>query len=70
MFDDQKSWWMSKTILGGIAALMGGILGVFGYTFAPEDQALLVEIIGTGITVMGSAVAIWGRTKATKALGK
>ena len=30
MFDDNKSWWASRTVWGGLIALIAGALGVFG----------------------------------------
>lgn len=70
MSDESKSWWMSKTVWGGVVALIGGILGVFDYTLAPEDQALILEIAAGITTGVGGIVAIWGRTKASKTIGK
>ena len=67
--DDFKELWKSKTFWGGLIALLAGILGIFGYTLLPEDQAALVDG-GTAIAAsIGGVIAIWGRVKASKKIG-
>lgn len=64
----EKAWWESKTVWGGVIALLGGLAAGFGYVVSPEDQ----EIISGGIVGIASAVggllAVYGRVKATKAI--
>lgn len=68
--DNNKSWWQSKTVWGGVIALVAGILGIFGYNLVETDQAELVEI-GSGVAVvLGSLISIFGRVKASKSIGK
>ena len=64
-----KSIFASRTFWGAIIALAGGLGGLFGYQFAPEDQANLIETVSGIATLIGGVVAIWGRVKATKAIG-
>ena len=71
MFDcEMKEWWKSKTIWGGIVALLSGIAGVFGYTLLPDDQAALVDGGALLAGSIGGFIAIWGRVKASKSLSK
>ena len=71
MFDyEMKEWWKSKTIWGGIVALLSGIAGVFGYTLLPGDQAALVDGGALLAGSIGGLIAIWGRVKASKSLSK
>ena len=66
--ETEKAWWESKTVWGGVIALLGGVAAGFGYVVSPEDQ----EIISTGIVGIASAVggllAVYGRVKASKAI--
>ena len=71
MFDyGMKEWWKSRTVWGGIVALVSGIAGVFGYTLLPDDQAALVDGGALLAGSIGGAIAIWGRVKASKSLSK
>ena len=56
----------SKTIIAAIVTLAASILALLGYTFTPEDQAVIVGIGTSLVTALGAALAIYGRVKATK----
>lgn len=63
---DVKSIFASKTIWGGIIALVASAAAIWGYSVTPADQAQIVELI-TGIGgAIGSVLAIYGRIVATK----
>lgn len=66
--DETKSWYMSKTVWGGLIAVAAGAAGAFGYTVAPDDQAQIVEAIVAIATVGGGLLAVFGRVKASKAV--
>jgi hypothetical protein len=67
--DDFKSIFSSKTFWGGAMAVVAGILGVFGYTVLPEDQAALIDGGAAIAAAMGGMIAIWGRAVASKKIG-
>jgi hypothetical protein len=60
-----KPWWMSRTILGGIAAIIAGMLGLSSC----EDADLIRELLTQLASVAGGVLAIYGRIKATRAIG-
>lgn len=63
---DVKSVFASKTIWGGIIALVASVAAIWGYAITPVDQAQIVELI-TGIGgIIGSVLAIYGRIVATR----
>lgn len=65
-YDGTKPWYTSKTIWGGIVALMSLLLtftGQMGLT--PTAQSGLIEIL-TLLGSSGALVAIWGRIVAVK----
>ena len=66
---EEKSWWASKTVWGGLLALVAGVAGVFGYQLLPADQSALVEIGAAIASSVGGAIAIWGRVRASKGIG-
>jgi multidrug efflux pump subunit AcrA (membrane-fusion protein) len=68
--EEYKTLLASKTIWGGIIALAAGIAGLFGYSVHPADQATIVEV-GTALaSAVGGGLAVVGRIKATKKIGK
>lgn len=66
--DETKSWYMSKTVWGGLIAVAAGAAGAFGYTIAPDDQAQIVDAVVAVATVVGGLLAVFGRVKASKAV--
>lgn len=62
---DNKPWYASKTIIGGIIALIAGAAGALGVAISPEDQEMIIQ----GVLAVGSAIggllAIYGRIRAT-----
>jgi hypothetical protein len=71
--NETKSAAASVTIWGAGVAVLAGAAQLAGYTMSPSDQAALVNLITSGVTVVTSAmtivgglVAIWGRLRATK----
>ena len=69
MFENNKSWWASKTVWGGLMALVAGVAGVFGYQLLPADQAALIDGGAALAASIGGIIAIWGRVKASKGIG-
>ena len=67
--NDNKNWWASKTVWGGLIALVAGALGVFGYTLLPDDQAALIDGGSAVAASLGGIIAIWGRVCASKQIG-
>lgn len=67
---ETKSVFASKTIWGVVIAALPTVLALVGYKVS--DVAAFTsgaeEIVGAIVTLAGSAVAIWGRISATKAL--
>ena len=59
-----KHWYQSKTIWGGVAAIIAAILAVMGVDVSAADQ---VAIEQAGIAIVGGfggLVAVYGRIKA------
>jgi hypothetical protein len=63
---DVKSLFASKTIWGGIIALIASAAAIWGYSITPADQAQIVELITSIGGLIGSVIAIYGRIVATK----
>lgn len=68
--EDFKSIFSSKTVWGAIIAIIAGIVGIFGYSIGAEDQAQLAEIGVSVASMAGGLIAIFGRVKASKKIGK
>ncbi|MGR3484049.1 MAG: hypothetical protein ACU0BF_01780 [Paracoccaceae bacterium] len=67
MFDtSSKSPLASRTVWGGIVAIVAGGVGLLGYTMTPGDAAQLTDGLTSIGATIGGFVAIYGRVKATK----
>lgn len=67
---DSKPWWQSKAIWGGILAIGAAVAGGFGYTVDAGTQAETQETIVGIVSAVGGLLAIYGRIKASKGIGK
>lgn len=63
-----KNWYMSKTVWGGVVAILASCSHLFGVDIASDDQSGLVDGLSALATAAGGLVAIWGRISATKRL--
>ena len=59
-----KPWYLSRAILGGAVAILAGILGL-----SSADAAELTQLLTDLASVAGGLLAIYGRIKATRAIG-
>ena len=70
---DNKKWYASKTIWGGLIMLIATGLQVTGVVSVSADEqaaftdniVLIVTVVGQ---IVGSLLAIWGRLKAKTAI--
>ena len=67
---EQKSWFQSKTIWGALMTVIAVVLGQLGISLDLAIQHQLIDLIMNGLTLLGSAIAIYGRLRATTLLKK
>lgn len=67
--EEVKSVLASKTVWGGILAVLAAVAGFLGYTVTPADQVALMEIGAAVVGAVGGVLAIYGRIVATKRIG-
>ena len=65
---DDKSWYASRTIWGGIVALGGALAGLFGLTLGPAEGETLTLALTDAATAIGAVLAILGRLDATRTI--
>ena len=68
--DENKNWYQSKTVWSGIVVLVAVVLGQLGFTVDAATQGEIVDTLLAIITAVAGIVAIVGRIKATKQIGK
>lgn len=66
---ETKSALTSRAVWGGVLAMAAPLAGWLGYTVSSADQAEIAALVSAAISVIGGALAIWGRIKATKRIG-
>lgn len=68
--EENKKWWESKGVWGGVLAVVGGLLGVGGYVLGPEDIETLSAAFASIGSAVGGILAVYGRVKASKKVAK
>jgi hypothetical protein len=64
--NESKSWYESKTVWGGLIALIAGVAGIFGIDIGIEDQATIVNSLIAVGSAVGGLLAVYGRFTADK----
>lgn len=59
--NDMKAWWMSRGVWGSLVAIGAGAVGVTGINLDAPIQSELTDILISGATLAGGAVALYGR---------
>ena len=65
-----KKWYASKTIIGAGITMAALALSQFGINVGAEDLNAIIEIILKVFEFGGTLLAIYGRVKASKPIGK
>ncbi len=68
LFNQSKSPWASRGVLGGIAGMVLGGVQVVGYTVSADDVATAQSLIVGIATSVAGLTALIGRVKATKSI--
>jgi len=66
---ETKRWWESKTVWGGMVAVLAGAAGMFGVAV---DGGAQTEVVGHAADIaaaVGGVVSILGRLQATRSIG-
>lgn len=66
---DEKPWYLSKGVIGGLVAVLASLAGLLNYTIGSADQTQLVDLITAAAGLIGGGVAIVGRISASKKIG-
>ena len=61
-----KSWYTSKSIVGGYVATVCGVIQLFGVVLTPDDQATITAAVVGVATAVGGIMAVYGRYKASR----
>lgn len=61
---DEKEWYKSKTVWGGLIAVGAAVAGGFGVVVDADTQSQVADIIVVVIGAVGGLIAIYGRVKA------
>ncbi len=74
--DGTKPWWQSLGVWGTMVAMASTVVSAAGYTISPDDQAQLAQgltqaggLAASAVTLVSSALALYGRIRATKKIG-
>jgi len=62
---ETKNWWESRSVWGGVMAVVAGVAGWMGYNVPVELQGLLTDSLLSVVATVGGILAVYGRVKAT-----
>jgi len=65
---DEKHWYQSKTIWGGLVAFAAAMAGLFGIDIDAATGDALALAMANAAAAIGAAVAIIGRLDAVKTI--
>lgn len=65
---DEKKWYLSKTIWGGIVALCAALAGIVGIEVDAASHEALAAALTNAAAAVGAIVAIIGRLDAVKTI--
>ena len=65
---EEKPWYQSRSIWGGIVALAAAIAGLFGIPLDAATHEALTVALTSAAAAVGAVVAILGRLAAQKTL--
>jgi len=63
---DNKAWYTSKAVWGGLVAIGAAVAGGFGVVIDTDTQGQMADLIVVGVGAIGGLLAIYGRIKAEK----
>lgn len=67
--EENKPWYASKGVWGGVGTVLSVIAGLLGYTVGPEDvEEFAIAGAGLGAAAFG-IISLIGRLKASKKIG-
>jgi hypothetical protein len=66
--NDSKTWYMSKTVWGGVVVILASCANLLGLEIAPEDESGVVDGLTALAAAVGGLIAIWGRISARSRL--
>lgn len=76
MTADTKNLFASRTVWGALIAILASLAGLGGVAVSPADQAAALDLVDQifavwdrVLAIAGAGLAIWGRVRATKAIG-
>ena len=67
--NDQKPWYLSRTIWASIVSVGSAVAAVIGLPVAGLDGAALTDTLLQAITAISGLLAIFGRMRATTRIG-
>lgn len=65
-----KPWYTSKGVWGGVVGVAIGAAGFFGITVGEAEAVEITDLLVAGATSVAGLVAVIGRVKADRKIGK
>ena len=67
--DDTKPWYLSRGVIGSGVAIAAGVASAFHFQIDGDLQSSLTDWLLSGGALVGGALALWGRLKASRKIG-
>lgn len=66
---DSEPWYLSRVTLGAILAAIAPVAALFGHAISVADQASVVDLLASIGSLVGAALALYGRWFAKTPIG-
>ncbi|MFM2279450.1 MAG: hypothetical protein RLZZ444_1681 [Pseudomonadota bacterium] len=68
--EEIKAWYQSRAVWGALVAILASVLQMAGLTLDDAGQVQLTDSLLALVGIVGGLLALYGRLKATVALGR
>lgn len=66
---ETKPWYASRAIWGAVVGIASSAYLLTGHTVAPEIQSAAADLLAQLASIVGGALALYGRVKADSRIG-
>lgn len=67
--EEKKSWFLSKTVIGGLSAMVIGVGSLVGIDLGAESGVDMEAVLTAAATAIAGLITVYGRVTASQKIG-